>query len=349
MEWTQTYVDMIKEADIKIDDEYVLFVNRDGKVGSPALEILRDAVIRKSGVLVTCLSVWQKCYRLRKEKHVADAAPKSSVVKRSSLCSLAASCLVSPFPAASRKRAASPERNATPQVEQKRMRLWVETPPASPSSEKDLPVLEIQVLTAIPMLRDGLPDMAVKQKLSGKSWEEYLTAEAHVAQNKYSDNRDLRAPTPPLFTYAAILLHDLPLPSPLEASAEVSAKDNSGLSQYEKDRLARIERNKELMRAVGIFQPTSATESAANSAAKPRRPHNKIPKGRPAERQKSERTQGKVVNYKELDRSRSPSPGPAETEHAGSPLPETHGEEQRCSSPELPSFLCKRLRDKSSK
>ena len=108
------------------------------------------------------------------------------------------------------------------------------------------------------------------------------------------------------------------------------------------------------MVSLGIVKPISEAESAANSAAKPRRPYTKIPKGRPAERPKSERTAGKAVNYKDpdendVDRSRSPSPGPAETEHAGSPLPKTHREEQRCSSDELPSLICDRLRNKSSK
>lgn len=233
-----------------------------------------------------------------------------------------------PPPPPTSARAGGSYDDIRPSLPEKRMRLWVPSPPTSPSSENYIPALALPARTAIAILCKGLPAPAVNHGISNRSWAD-------------------RPPPPP-----AIQLP--PLPSPQEASAEASAKDNSGLSQYEKDRLARIESNKELMRALGIFQPTSATESAANSAAKPRRPYNKIPKGRPAQRHKSERTTGKVVNYKDphendVDISRSPSPGHAETEHAGSPVPETHGKEQRCSSPELPSLLCKRLRDKSSK
>ena len=390
---------MIKKADIKIDNTYVLFldrVDRNGKVGSPALNILRDAVHVKSGVDVSCLSVWHKCFELRHNNSIFLAQEVRNVPQWPKRESTHPRGLTTRFEDRESYLAACVVRDKEKQKEQAAasastaMQMAKESVQTRKKQEATMPAGRT---TRLPVLR--------------LTALEHEAAKAFFAQDEYLDKPDLRSPTPPLspqqappptsaraggsyddirpslpqkrlwvpspptspssqnvappplLTYAAAILNrsldDLPLPplpplpSSQKRSAEASAKDNSGLSQYEKDRLARIESNKELMRALGIFDPTTATESAANSAVKPRRPHTKIPKGRPAERQKSERTEGKVVNYKELDRSRSPSPGPAETEHVGSSLPETHGKEQRCSSPELPSWICDRLRDKSSK
>jgi hypothetical protein len=174
------------------------------------------------------------------------------------------------------------------------------------------------------MFGKGLPNRAVKQKLSGKPFEEYLPSSSPlpplsplllpapvvatdsppasfvlpltyetvlVAQKKYLDNSDLRAPTPPP---PSIQLWP-PQPPP-QASTE-SPEDEKGLSQYEKNRLAKIASNNAMMEALGIFKPKAAAPS--------KRTYNKRPKDPDAEpaprRPKSARTAGVVVNYTDVD------------------------------------------------
>ena len=51
--WTQSYIDMIEQADTIKDDKYVMYLNHDDTVGSPALQALRDELVPKSSCQCT--------------------------------------------------------------------------------------------------------------------------------------------------------------------------------------------------------------------------------------------------------------------------------------------------------
>lgn len=290
MKWTAEYVDMIKKADIKIHDKHVLSVDRHGKVGSRALEKLRQAVSDKAHVDVTCLAVWQKIKRLRKrksqkkakqdtpEKHVQEDIPEPGRLH---------SRLPSPeMPTLrfkmQRERSPTPPMTSTaailaqapppqpPPLAQKPMRLWVPSPPASVSSENYPPALALPARTAIPMFVKGLPARAVNKHLMGTSWDYFPP------------------PPPPQMPQASIQV--LPEPPPPQASAE------DEISQYEKNRLATIARNNAMMFALGIGIPSATLPVVKRS-------YNKKPKVPKAERGRprtSERTCGRVVDYTEV-------------------------------------------------
>lgn len=197
MKWTAEYVNMIKKADIKIHDKHVLSVDRHGKVGSRALEQLRQILSDKARVDVTCLAVWQKIKRLRKrksqkkakqhtpEKHVQQDTPEPGRLHSRSPSPEMPTFL---YRLLQNKRSRSPTPPMTstaailaqapppqpPPLAQKPMRLWVPSPPASPSSENYPPALEMEVRTAKPIFRKGLPAPAVNHGISNRSWADRL-------------------------------------------------------------------------------------------------------------------------------------------------------------------------------